>query len=269
MVKIPQFKSGGTLKADDLNQLARAVAELRNGAGSNRAGHGVIGGRGATPFRAAGAVLLLTDAEGKESVQGCAGAWGENDAHAVAQDAVVTAEVGRKEGAGGELLMDAMLMPADATAPLTSWKPQEKSTPQVVFEPWEQPRKDAAAEDAGEDEAVVYRPRRAMVRVMPQATADGRLLAAESMWYGQPQAAVWFKASGCTNKENANATAAVLLPGEEWQTLYLRQAVYYYRAGSKVRGNVWAWGIQGKMDAFGFVRFRSVCVARGAYHFGF
>lgn len=262
MVKLPHFVRGDTLRADDLNQLARAVAELRGGEARNRAGHAVIGGHRPQVFRAAGESLLLETPEGAVTLEVCAGGWSENDEHTQVQPEVLERDSADAVGKAGEFLLDAHLEPEVPSAPLTLWKPRKDGQPVVVFERWDRQKKEEEAAAA---------PRRALARMVPQPAGGTLQLTAETGWYGRPQAAFWLKGPYCTNKEADNPTAAVLLPGPDWQTVFLQRASYYFKGG--VTGvdplvNLWSWGIQAQMDAFGRVSFRSVCRARGPYRGG-
>lgn len=253
MAFLPDFRRGGVLRAADLNALVHAAQQLRSRALGSLPHAAGRGGRGVRLFRRAGdCALLVGAAEDDVFAEACAGGW-----QGFAQEAEAAGgnadDVGAVAANGGELLLDAGLAPVQGGAALVDrWEPAGAA--QLVARP------------VGQSQSAAWPgPLYGMAR---QEFAEGGFcLEAEGMGYGRPAAPIWFKDASATPKESAYAQEAVLAPGP-WQTLFLQQASHYYRAGNSVRANVWAWGLQGRMDRFGYVSFRPVCRERGPWHFG-
>lgn len=268
MIKLPTFASGGVLRAADLNTLAAAVAELR---GIICHGRSTAQRRGRRSTRQAltrsGSCRLIYDAEGEEPpvLYAAQGAWCENDAAPTYMTSAAELHSGLLQAAqeGATVLLNPHLEPARCTvdAPLDSWCAQGDVSIELGL----------ASRDSGEgsaEEPILLRPRRMMARVVPQTASGTGALAAAGMWYGQAQPPVWVKHDSCIRKRTLYPNSSVVLPGVR-QSVYLKQMSRYRRIASNWTVDVWAWGIQARMDAHGYIMFSGVSRARGAWHSGY
>ena len=265
MIKIPTFAAGGVLKASDLNTLAAAVSELRGIICNKRSTvQRTVRRNGMQPLRRSGDCRSIypTDGDAPPELRAAAGAWCENDTPPAYTDSeselLSVPETAMSEG--GNVLINPHLTPARCTvdAPLDTWQASGEVTLEIG----------GAEQSADDDEPITLRPRRMMARLMVVSEGGAASLAAAAMWYGQPQTPVWFKHESCTRKRTILPNAMVLLPGP-MQSVYLKQVPRYRRLSSNWAVDVWAWGIQARLDCHGYVIFGCVSRARGEWHSGY
>lgn len=248
--RLPTFRRGDALRADDLNALAAEIRAMKLRLSRGTVGASTRASRMAVePFDMSGSISAADDV-----FEGESGPWDANDAasgreRSDALDDRAASELPR------EYLVD-MGLTVSEEAPQDFWR----ATLPVE---WHAEPLDGSAgpELESEDETRRRGPLRGVWRM--EADADGEpVMVSESMFDTMP-APMWFVRSGSgIQGEVTHPMQTIVWPGARPQSVLLRCVLWwtYSQHELNYRRKSWVWAVMAQMDAYGAVRFSSKCV---------